>query len=142
MLRDLKRRGVPVEALGLQSHLRAGTGERFGEGLPRFLQDIRELGLQIFITEMDVDDSKVAVEGEERDAIVADVYKRYLDLVLSTGTISTVITWGVWDIPRVTGAEVATKPVAERPLLFDSTGEPKAAAMAVADCFRRAPMAH
>jgi endo-1,4-beta-xylanase len=138
MLRDLKKRGVPVQALGLQSHLRAGTGEKFDSDLPRFIEDVHDLGLKVFVTELDVDDQHLKVEGQARDEAIADVYWRYLDLVLGTGHVPVVVTWGVWDIPHVTGAEAALGPMAERPLLFSPGGQPKLDAMAVAQSFRQA----
>ena len=140
MLRDLKKRGVPIGALGLQSHLRAGTFEKFGYDLPGFIADARDLGLQVFVTEMDVDDSHVTVDGDARDEAVADVYKQYLDVVLGTAGVRVVITWGAWDISKPTGAEAVSGPKAERPLLFAAQGKPKAAAFSVARSFERAPM--
>jgi endo-1,4-beta-xylanase len=142
MLRDLKARGVPIGALGIQSHLRAGTGEKFGDDLPRFLSEVRALGLRVYLTELDVDDSHLTTEGDARDQQIADVYKRYLDLVLATGAVSVVITWGAWDIAKATGAEATSGPTAQRPLLFSADGKPKADAFAVAQSFRQAPKQH
>jgi endo-1,4-beta-xylanase len=139
MLRDLKKRGIPVGALGLQSHLRAGTGEKFSYDLPHFIAEVHALGLQVYVTEMDVDDSHLTVQGDERDQAVANVYKNYLDLVLGTASVPVVITWGAWDIPRVTGAEAISGLSAQRPLLFDASGNPKLAAASVARCFAHAP---
>ena len=142
MLRDLKRRGAPIRALGLQSHLRAGTGENFGNDLPKFIAEVRDLGLEVFVTELDVDDSHLTIEGNARDEAIADVYKRYLDLVLATASVSVVITWGAWDIAKVTGAGAATGPKAERPLLFAPGGFPKPDAISVARSFQHAPPRH
>jgi endo-1,4-beta-xylanase len=139
MLRDFKRRGVPISALGIQSHLRAGTGESFGHDLRSFIAEARDLGLEIFVTELDVNDSHLNVQGEARDIAIADVYKRYLDLVLGTASVSAVITWGAWDIAKVTGAEAASGPNAERPLLFAPGGSPTLSALAVAQSLRYAP---
>lgn len=142
LLRELKKRGVPIGALGLQSHLRAGTHEKFGEDLPDFLHEVRDMGIQCWITELDVDDSRLALESEKtHDSIVADIYREYLELVLGTGCVNTVVTWGVWDQVRAIGAEagVASISTSRRPLLFDSNGEPKPDAFAVAECFRDAP---
>ena len=140
MLSGLKKRGVPVEALGLQSHLRAGTNEKFSYDLPRFISQVRDLGLRVYITEMDVDDSHLTVEGSARDEAVADVYKRYLDLILGTGEVDLVITWGVWDLPRQVGAEATTGPSPERPLLFAPDGSPKLDAAWVSKVFQHAPV--
>ena len=140
MLQDLKKRGVPIGALGLQSHLRAGTGENFGYDLPKFIAEVRDLGLEVFVTELDVDDSHLTVEGDARDEAIADVYKRYLDLLLGAASVSVVITWGAWDIAKATGAEAISGPKAERPLLFDPGGFPKVDAFAVAQSFQHAPL--
>jgi len=140
MLQDLKKRGVPIGALGLQSHLRAGTGENFGYDLPKFIAEVRDLGLEVFVTELDVDDSHLTVEGDARDEAIADVYKRYLDLLLGAASVSVVITWGAWDIAKATGAEAVSGPKAERPLLFDPGGFPKVHAFAVAQSFQHAPL--
>jgi endo-1,4-beta-xylanase len=50
---------------------------------------------------LDVDDSHLNVQGEARGVAIADVYKRYLDLILGTASVSVVITWGAWDIAKV-----------------------------------------
>jgi len=139
MLKDLKKRGVPVGALGIQSHLRAGTGERFGVDLPQFITEVRALGMEVYLTELDVDDSRMPEQGSARDEAIADIHKRYLDLVLGTGAVSAVVTWGAWDLSRVIGAEAVSGPKAERPLLFADGGAPKLDAYAVAQCFDRAP---
>ncbi len=138
MLRDMKKRGVPIGALGLQSHLRAGTGEKFGYDLPGFIKEVRDLGMQVFVTEMDVDDSHVTVDGDARDEAVADVYKQYLDLVLGTGGVRVVITWGAWDIPKPTGAEAASGPGGGAPAALCCTGETESRRFSVARSFERA----
>lgn len=138
MLTDLVKRGIPVQALGMQSHLRAGSGEHFGPGLPEFIKAIKGLGLEIFITEMDVSDSRLPATTDiaTRDAAVADVYKRYMEIMLPH--VSAVLTWGVKDVARATGAEepAAGELKSQRPLLFDFEGKPKPAAYAVAEVFR------
>lgn len=137
MLRGLRQRGAPVHAIGLQSHLRAGDGKRLGEGLTRFIQAARDLGLAVYVTELDVDDSQV---DADRDAAVAETYKRYLDLVLATKAVSAVLTWGVWDpdTPRRIGA-TPSGAVAQRPLVFGRQGALKPASWAVAHCLQRMP---
>ena len=83
--RRLVARRVPIDALGLQSHLTAPAhfGEdRFGPGLMAFLAAVRQLGLLVFITELDVNDRKLPVDLAARDAAVARVYADYLNLVL------------------------------------------------------------
>lgn len=139
MLVGFKKRGVPVHALGIQSHLRAGETHGFGPGLSRFIWAIRDLGLSVYVTELDVDDSRLSGSTAARDAIVAETYKRYLDLILATRSVSTIITWGVWDTAHRTGATATSGPLAERPLTFGPDGEIKPASWVVEHGFERAP---
>ncbi|WP_210505154.1 endo-1,4-beta-xylanase, partial [Pantoea ananatis] len=83
MLRDLQSRHIPIGALGIQSHLKAGPHPAFGPGLAAFIRDVKSLGLKVYITELDVDDSSVPMES--RPMAVAALYKRYLSLVLEAG---------------------------------------------------------
>ena len=54
LVRRLKARGAPIDAVGVQSHLAAGDAP--GAGLQHFVRELREMGLQVFITELDVND--------------------------------------------------------------------------------------
>ncbi|MFC6645289.1 endo-1,4-beta-xylanase [Granulicella cerasi] len=143
LMRSLKKSGVPVGAVGLQSHLRAGTNEHFGNGVTDLLHELHHMGLECWVTELDVDDTKVAASDlHSRDVQVAEAYSNYLDTVLSTGCVNTVIAWGVFDAVREIGAEAgvgASKGKSIRPLLFDSEGNAKLATRAVAEAFRSAP---
>jgi hypothetical protein len=54
LLRRLKDRKVPIDALGTQAHLDWASQKDFkAETLQRFLGEVAALGLQIFITELD-----------------------------------------------------------------------------------------
>jgi len=139
MLQGLRQRGVPIGALGIQSHLRAGQGgdkQYFGNGLANFIATVRDLGLSVYVTELDVDDSRLTGSSEDRDGIVADTYKRYLNVVLGTRAVSAIITWGVWDTPHRTGATPSTGPLAQRPLVFAPQGEIKPASWVVEHSLR------
>ncbi len=138
MLRTLLDRGVPIGAVGIQSHLRAGRADSFGPGLARFLLDLKALGLAVYITELDVDDS--GLDPASSNEIVAGVYKRYLDLVLETGAVSAILTWGVWDTPHYTAATPGQSgPMAQRPLLFGPGGSVKDASWAAEHSLMRSP---
>ena len=56
LLKDLVRRGAPIQAVGVESHLDAAlpTG---GEAYSTYLKQIRDMGLQLLITELDADDT-------------------------------------------------------------------------------------
>lgn len=138
MLKGLRERNVPVHALGLQSHLRASNDASFGPGLVGFIRAVYDLELAVYVTELDVDDSRIVGSVQEHDAVVATTYKRYLDLVLGTGAISTVITWGVWDWPHRTGTTPSGGDyLAQRPLVFGPEGTITPTSWVVAHCLRR-----
>lgn len=96
------------------------------------------MGLSIHITELDVDDSHLTGPITERDGTVAQTYKRYLELILATRSVSTVITWGVWDSPHIAGATSTRGPLAQRALVFGPRGEVKPASWVIAHCFENA----
>ena len=141
MLRRMVARRVPVDAVGVQSHIAAAvvageTGVQVGAGLMRFIAAVRELGLQVFITEMDVNDRALAADGPGRDAAVAAAYKQYLELALADPAVKAVLTWGITDRYTWLGQEEGRadgKP--ERPLPFDAEGKAKASFYAVREAF-------
>ena len=137
-LRALVGRGVPIHALALQGHLLGDHAPAFGQGLADFLAAVADLGLDIYVTELDVNDQNLAGSGTRRDSVVADIYARFLDVVLAQPAVKMVVTWGLSDrytsktnfFPRADGAPV-------RPLPFDQDLKPKAAAKAIAQAFDR-----
>jgi endo-1,4-beta-xylanase len=135
MLQGLRQRGVPVHGLGMQSHLRAG--DTFGPGLSRFIRAVRDLGLEVYATELDVDDSHLTGSIEDRDGAVAETYKRYLEVILGTRSVSTIITWGVCDTLRRAGVAATSGALSQRPLVFGPQGEIKSASWVVEHCFER-----
>lgn len=89
-------RGVPIEALGLQGHLPAFGTPVDTAKLRAFLARVRAMGLQIFVTEHDVDDGGGPMDAAVRDAAVADASRRFLDVMIEGGA-ATILTWGLSD---------------------------------------------
>jgi endo-1,4-beta-xylanase len=144
LLRRMVARRVPVDAVGVQSHIAAAVAAggnksaatQYGAGLMRFIAAARELGLQVFITEMDVNDRALAADGPGRDAVVAAAYKQYLELVLGDPAVRLVLTWGITDrYSWLDHEEGRADGKPERPLLFDAAGKAKASFFAVRDAF-------
>jgi endo-1,4-beta-xylanase len=133
---------VPVHALGIQAHLLADRfAERFNaRAYLRFLDEVADRGLKILITELDVLDDGLPADIAVRDRGVADVYRRYLDVILDHRAVKALITFGLsdrytWlqeDLPREDGA-------ARRPLPFDENLQPKPAYAALSHSLRNAP---
>ncbi len=97
LLKRLTRNGVPIHALGIESHLTA-AGPRFDAGVfRRFLRDVAALGLAIFITEMDVTDKLLGPDQARRDAAVASTYGAFLRAALAEPAVTSIQTWGLTD---------------------------------------------
>ncbi len=74
----LRKARVPVTHVGVQGHLRGATPlDR--QGMADFAKQIQDLGLEIMITELDVDD--VDVPGAAIEHAVADKYAEFLDIM-------------------------------------------------------------
>ncbi|MBD2180979.1 endo-1,4-beta-xylanase [Planktothrix sp. FACHB-1355] len=139
LLERLKSKGVPVQALGIQSHL-WGDEVRFNpEKYRKFLSDVASLGLKILITELDVTDLNLPQDEAERDRIVAKTYEDYLSVVLDEPAVVAVLNWGLSD--RHTWlSELRARPDGSpvRPLPFDRDLKPKLAWNAIARAFDQA----
>ena len=125
LVRRLRARGVPIDVVGVQSHLTAGDPLP-GEGLLRFVRELASMGLQVFITEMDVNDRNLPEAVEQRDAAVAAVYRSYLEMMLAEPNVNVALTWGITDrYTWLSGAKHGRpdgRP--ERPLPFDYDYQP------------------
>ncbi|SRR6266851_1811972 len=143
LLRRMKADKVPLDALGIQSHIHAISKDGFSKGVRDLIDGARALGLQVFITELDVNDDAVATaDMGERDKIVADVYRGYLTAALEGPEVKAVLTWGVSD--KNTWLNNGTKfrkqhpERLQRPLPFDADYAPAPAFFAMRDIFDEA----
>ncbi len=134
LLRRLKARHVPIDAVGIQAHLTAG--HTYGAGLARFIAAVRGLELQVFLTEMDVNDKEWPASEEIRDVAVSDCYGSFLDVALADSAVKAVLTWGITDRSTWLNSEGARKDqLPERCLPFDKSDAPKKAFFAMRNSF-------
>jgi endo-1,4-beta-xylanase len=145
LIDGLKRRGAPLDAVGLQSHLSIAAMAHFDEtDFAGFLGELAARGLQVMLTELDCIDRGAPSDIAARDAAVATAYRRYLDVALASPAVTTVINWGLSD--RQSWIVSGDDPLARRgdglpprPLPFDTDLRPKPAYWAIAEALRRAP---
>lgn len=97
LLERLKARGVPVDALGIQGHLKPFREPFNGRTFANFLDRVQGMGLKIAITEMDVADRGGPNDPDQRDAEVAAVGRAFLDVALANPAMGSVLTWGLSD---------------------------------------------
>jgi endo-1,4-beta-xylanase len=140
LLKQLLARGAPVQAVGMESHLDASLPPG-GIGLITFIKQVRDMGLQMLITELDINDTHVEGDFQTRDEVVASAYYEYLMRVVPTSGTKRVIFWtpsDKWDwlnSTNVPHGERADK-TPHRPGLFDDTMERKPAFGAVQSALR------
>jgi endo-1,4-beta-xylanase len=143
LLRRMKADNVPLDALGIQSHLHAVSKDGFSKSLQELTNGAKALGLQVFVTELDVNDDAVATEDiPERDKVVADVYRNYLTAALDGPEVKAVLTWGASDKNSwLNGRSMHRKQHPDRlqrPLPFDPDYAPAPAFFAIRDSFDKA----
>jgi endo-1,4-beta-xylanase len=145
LIDGLKRRGTPIDAVGLQSHLSIADMAHFDEkGFSRFLEDLAARGLEVMLTELDCIDRGAPSDIAGRDAAVAQAYRRYLDVALASQSVTTVINWGLSDRNSwvISGGDPLARRddgLRARPLPFDTDLHPKPAYAAIAEALRNAP---
>ncbi|HZT87413.1 MAG TPA: endo-1,4-beta-xylanase [Stellaceae bacterium] len=141
-----KKRGTPIDAIGVQSHLQTRWMPHFDpRAFGAFLDEIAGRGLKILLTELDVADRSAPSDIAVRDAEVAATYKRYLDAALAHQAVIAAITWGLTDGDSwVTRGDLPafrrTDGLPPRPLPFDQNYRPKPAYFAIAEALHAAPM--
>jgi endo-1,4-beta-xylanase len=94
LIRRMKARGIPIHAVGIQSHLDA-SNQLPGDGVIEFVRELRKMGLEVYITELDVRSGKLAGGEDARMKAVAHVYSDYLERMLVEPNVAAVLTWGI-----------------------------------------------
>jgi endo-1,4-beta-xylanase len=134
LVKRLLDKGVPVDAIGFESHLTSPEGyDR--EPFLEFAHSIQDLGLDIYVTELDVGDARLPEDVDTRDQIVADVYRRYLSDIVQFPSLKVIVTWELSDkfSWRAEDARFGRSQRWPRPLPFDIHMQPKPAYQAIID---------
>lgn len=143
LVRGMKSRNVPIDAIGVQAHIHAAAKDPIGTGLRDYLAAIHALGLEVYLTELDVNEDDIASDDvAERDRQVAATYAQLLDLALESPAVKLVLTWGVSDRRTwLNDGPTHHRKQPNRPqrsLLFDPQYRPTPAFFATRDAFDRA----
>jgi endo-1,4-beta-xylanase len=143
LLEGLRKRGTPVDALGVQSHIEmfsldpaSGVGPYLETEWRRFLDEVVGMGYKLLITEFDVKDKALPGDIARRDERVADFARRYFDVMLDYDQLGDVLAWGLVDkfswlqgfSPRADKLEVRGTP-------YDDQYRPKPLRAALAQAF-------
>ena len=134
LLHRMRKKGTPIHALGVQAHLRTYAGPPTWSGLNKFLKQIEKLSLQVYVTELDVDDSALPAGIPERDRLVAEYYESFLTNILHHHSVKAVLTWCLSDRDSwLQGFRHRPDHLPQRPLPFDAGLHAKPAFFALRD---------
>jgi endo-1,4-beta-xylanase len=136
LLRELRNRNVPIHGVGIQGHLEPQLSID-QNGLAELLKAIRDLGLEVMITELDVIDENLPADFGLRDELAAKAVFAFLDTVCGVVRPAAIVTWGISD--KYTWMRVYRKRkdgLPNRPLPLDSAMQPKKM-LAVIEEFRQ-----
>ncbi|MEV6642642.1 PHB depolymerase family esterase [Amycolatopsis sp. NPDC051371] len=114
MVQDFKSRGVPIDCVGFQSHFNSDSP--VPSNYQTTLQSFANLGVDVQITELDVEGSGTAQ---------ANNYRTVTNACLAVARCTGMTVWGIRDTDSWRASAT--------PLLFDGNGQKKAAYTAVLD---------
>jgi endo-1,4-beta-xylanase len=104
LLEGFRKRGTPVDALGIQSHIEMfalDPASRVGPYVEvewrRFLDEVVGMGYKLLVTEFDVKDKALPGDIALRDERIADFVRRYFDLMLDYDALGDILAWGMVD---------------------------------------------
>lgn len=104
LLEGFRKRNVPVDALGIQSHIEmftldpaTGLGPRQEREWRKFIDEAVAMGYRLVITELDVKDNALPGDPAQRDAGVVAYLRAYMELMLSYPQLRDVLAWGMVD---------------------------------------------
>jgi endo-1,4-beta-xylanase len=150
LLEGFRKRGTPVDALGVQSHIRllkpATVADLVRESEApwrQFVDQVTAMGYKLVITEFDVNDHAAPADIAVRDRMVADYGKAYLDIMLSYPQLGDILCWGMTDrYSWLDGFDPRADKLLKRGLPYDASFRPKPLRAAIAAAFAGATARH
>lgn len=150
LLEGFRKRGTPVDALGVQSHIRLlkpiSVAEMVRESerpWRHFLDEVVGMGYKLVITEFDVNDRMAPGDLRIRDRMVADYAKAYLELMLSYPQLRDVLCWGMVDrYSWLEGFDPRADKLPKRGTPYDDRLRPKLLREEMAAAFLEARVPH
>ncbi|MEI9852317.1 MAG: endo-1,4-beta-xylanase [Sphingomonas sp.] len=146
LLEGFRKRGVPCDALGLQSHIGPGRDPvpalvgRQESNWRGFLDEVVAMGYRLIITEFDVNDRNLPADPAVRDRVVADYTRAYLDICFSYRQLRDVLAWGMCDrYSWLNGFSPRADGTIKRATPYDAEFRPKPMYAAFRDAFAAAP---
>ncbi|AEY67427.1 endo-1,4-beta-xylanase [Clostridium sp. BNL1100] len=133
MLKDFKSRGIPVDGIGFQMHLDIQYAIDYND-FAKNMQRFADLGLEIYITEMDVRVSSNTTSAELQTQ--ASYYKNIIEKCMAQPAVKAIQVWGFTDkyswVPNTFQGR-------DNALIFDKSYNPKPSYYAMQAALATAP---
>jgi endo-1,4-beta-xylanase len=150
VLEGFRKRGTPVDTLGVQSHIRllkdapvAVIVRESQRPWRRFIDAVVGMGYKLKITEFDVNDRMAPTAIGPRDRIIADYARAYLELMLSYPQLGDVLCWGMVDrYSWLNGFDPRKDGTMKRGTPYDVNFRPKRLRDAISASFAGAKVRH
>jgi endo-1,4-beta-xylanase len=148
LLEGFRKRGVPVDAFGIQSHIRidtydptTGNGPRQEREWRKFIDEVVAMNYTLLLTEFDVNDQALPADIASRDQSVADYAMAYLDIMFDYKQLRDVLAWGLCDrFSWLQGFQpLRADGQQKRPCPYDENYKAKPLYQTLVDAFTAAP---
>jgi len=143
LVKNFKADDVPIDAVGMQMHLFGPASSQQIPSEVEFSDAIHKysnLGVRIYITEMDVDLGSRSGSQSELYSLQAQVFRSVMDACISSGVCDVFNVWGISDGDSyLINPFFGNEPNAD-PLLFDRNFNPKPAYFALRNALAGVPV--
>lgn len=122
-IKDAKARGIPIDGIGMQMHI-DGTHPPTKDEVVSNMKRFGELGVDVYVTEFDVNMNDVKADKKDKDQIQSNVYYEMMRACIESKVCHSFAILGITD--KETWYNYLGLPDA-RPLPFDTNYDPKPA---------------
>lgn len=128
MVKDFKSRNIPIDGVGFQAHLGPDFTEERARAFGQKMQSLAALGVESYVTEMDVGCQDTSQAGLQKQA---DVFRWITEECIKQPYCRALQVWGIRDSQswRINPESPEDRAIA--PLIFDDNGQKKPAYYAI-----------
>lgn len=123
-IKDAKARGIPIDGIGMQMHI-DGTRPPKREDVITNMRRFADIGVDVYVTEFDVNMSDVKASNRRKDQIQADIYYEMIRACIESTVCHSFAFLGITD--SETWYNYMDGVTDARPLMFDRDYNPKPA---------------
>lgn len=132
-IKGAKARGVPIDGIGMQMHI-DGTHPPLKDEVISNMKRFGELGVEVYVTEFDVNMNDVKADTKDRDQIEANIYYEMARACIESKVCHSFAILGITDKETWYNYMGLADP---RPLPFDKNYKPKPAFYSLRNAFEQ-----